>query len=300
MGVLDRLKKGCVKWKKVSLKGKHKFDHVLNCNYVVDLCSNELGLELVNVAGIDIVDRNAVMIKSILWRIMRYQSIKILSDLQFGGKFKNVNNAEITKWCNQKLTEAFGDKMRCKLIKRLTDTQLTTGIYYLELIRAIMPNAIKEELINLDVPPLNVKSIRTEFSLQDKHYKKRRENLIYCTTIIRRYGVDLFVNLDDMLRLESRAVVSILAALMTISLSEKHILTKEKEEEQGDNIEVSRILYDVAHVGKSAAEDDVKTLKKEKEKANTSKKIKTKDPDDSNTRKSSTKRSKSKSPSPKP
>merc|ERR1712129_129899 len=135
---------------------------------------------------------------------------------------------------------------RCKLIKRLADTQLTTGLYYLELIRAIMPNAIKEDLIHLDVPPLNVKSIRTEFSLQDKDYKKRRENLIYCTTIIRRYGVDLFVNLDDMLRLESRAVVSILAALMTISLSEKHILSKSK-----DDIEVSTMMYDVAHVGKN-------------------------------------------------
>merc|ERR1712113_1340055 len=120
--------------------------------------------------------------------------------------------------------------MKCKLIKKLNDISLTTGIYYLELIRCIMPNVININLINYHVPTLS-SSIKKDFNLHDKYYKKRKQNLKYCMTIIRRFGVDLFINVDDLFRLESRAVVSILAALMTISLSEQHIFNKAEDEE---------------------------------------------------------------------
>ena len=234
--VLDRLKRGCVSWKKVHLKVRHKFDHVVNCNYVVETIKKQLGLKMVNVSGMDIVDKNNLIIKSILWRIMRYQSVKILSDLQFGSNVNKVNNTEITKWCNEKLTLTFGDGVRCKQIKKLNDSSLTTGIYYLELIRAIRPSAIDDDLVNLDVPPMS-SQIKKDFKLHDKHYKKRRQNLKYAMTIIRRYGVDLFINVDDLFRLESRAVVSMLAAVMTISLSQEKIAHDEEEEEEEEQEE---------------------------------------------------------------
>jgi len=227
--VLDRLKKGSVEWKRVHLKVRHKFDHVINCNYVVDVCQKQLGLKFVNISGMDVVDKNNSIIKSLLWQIMRYQSVKILSDLQFGSKIDKVNNSEIIKWCNAKLVEAFDKNIKCKQIKRLNDSSLSTGLYYLELIRSIMPNSIDESLINYNVPPLS-SQIKKDFHLHDKHYKARRENLKYCMTIIRRYGVDLFINVDDLFRLEQRAVVSILAALMTIALSQQHLINKEEEE----------------------------------------------------------------------
>merc|ERR1712113_115325 len=138
--------------------------------------------------------------------------------------------------------------MKCKLIKKLNDISLTTGIYYLELIRCIMPNVININLINYHVPTLS-SSIKKDFNLHDKYYKKRKQNLKYCMTIIRRFGVDLFINVDDLFRLESRAVVSILAALMTISLSQEKLKQKEdknddanEEEEEQKDIDID-ILY---------------------------------------------------------
>merc|ERR1719162_1078049 len=184
---------------------------------------------MVNVAGMDIVDKNPSMIKSILWRVMRYQSVKILSDLQFGSNASLANNSEIVKWCNARLTECFGAALRCKLIKNLSDSSLTTGVYYLELMRSVLPRAVDESMINLSVAPLSY-SIKKDWHLHDKHYAKRKENLKYAMTLIRRYGVDLFINVDDLFRLEQRAVVSILAALMTIALSRQHIQEEQEKE----------------------------------------------------------------------
>eukprot|EP01084_Bolivina_argentea_P097220 174793_1 len=125
--ILDKLKRGCVQWKKAQLKVKHKFDRVVNCNYAIDLCEKKLGFHFVNVSGTDIVDHNKNMINSILWRLMRYQSVKILADLQFGGKNSTdqVTNSDIIKWCNEKLTIS-QNKMKCKKIKSLNDSSLTT------------------------------------------------------------------------------------------------------------------------------------------------------------------------------
>merc|ERR1712013_329976 len=169
------------------------------------------------------------MIKSILWRVMRYQSVKILSDLQFGSNVSKVNNGAIVKWCNARLTSSFGDAVRCKLIKNLSDWSLTTGVYYLELMRSVLPRAVDEALMNVSVAPLSY-SIKKDYHLHDKFYAKRKENLKYAMTLIRRYGVDLFINVEDLFRLEPRAVVSILAAVMTIALSREHIREEQEKE----------------------------------------------------------------------
>jgi len=236
----------------------------------------------------DIVDKNTNSIKSILWRVMRYQSIKILSDLQFGSNVNKVNNAEIVKWCNQKLAETLGANIRCKQIKKLNDSSLTTGLYYLELIRAIMPNAINDDFVNLNVAPIT-SSIKKDFNLHDKHYKKRKENLKYSMTIIRRFGVDLFINVEDLFRLESRAVLSILAAVMTISLSQKHIKEEGEEQEQENKdkqdlfIQYDKIEDDEQQNNQKEHEqeqdeqnydDNIPTSKKDKNVSPTPKKIK--------------------------
>ena len=47
-----------------------KFKKVENCNYAVNI-GKEIGLSLVNIGGVDIVDRAKKLILAIIWQLMR-------------------------------------------------------------------------------------------------------------------------------------------------------------------------------------------------------------------------------------
>lgn len=53
--IIDRIKKNSVKWKRVRTNIKSPFDKTINCNYVINLCQQQLKMEFVNVGGEDIV-----------------------------------------------------------------------------------------------------------------------------------------------------------------------------------------------------------------------------------------------------
>ena len=66
--------------KKVNLKTplKIKFKKAENCNYAV-VVGKQMKFSLVNVGGVDIMDGNKKLILSIIWQLMRYHTIKILT-----------------------------------------------------------------------------------------------------------------------------------------------------------------------------------------------------------------------------
>eukprot|EP00486_Rosalina_sp_Unknown_P003993 CAMPEP_0201572722 /NCGR_PEP_ID=MMETSP0190_2-20130828/16136_1 /ASSEMBLY_ACC=CAM_ASM_000263 /TAXON_ID=37353 /ORGANISM="Rosalina sp." /LENGTH=932 /DNA_ID=CAMNT_0047998835 /DNA_START=103 /DNA_END=2904 /DNA_ORIENTATION=- len=209
--ILERSQRGCINWKKMRKTIRHKFDKVANCNYVYDVMKGKFPFSLVGIAGPDIVDGRQKYIHTILWQIMRYQATKKLSELSFGGK--EVTDADILKWSKE--TFAKSQNPKCQCAKSFRDRGLTTCLFYLELMKVICDEGtVKDELINYDVPPLTSSS-------DDNMMSERVANARYAISLIRMHGGDIFVLPEDLVIMDSKAVLSAYAAIMTVDYEKR-------------------------------------------------------------------------------
>eukprot|EP01083_Nonionella_stella_P072099 194180_1 len=211
--LLDKSQPGCVSWRNVRKKIRHKFDKVNNCNLVMKICDEELGFSLVGMAGSDIVDGNDKFINSLLSQLMRCYATRQLSAALFkNAKSKKVvTDADILQWVNLTIAE-FGDA-QSKEITSFKDRVLSTCIIYIELLAAIKPDEVDLGLCNYDVKPLvNNKVI-------DKQHHERSQNALYSITLIRKFGGELFVIPNYLCQMEYKSVLGVFAAIMTISMT---------------------------------------------------------------------------------
>ena len=68
--VMDRVQPGVVSWRKVNMNPTSKFKKVENANYAV-VIGKQMHFVLVNVGGVDIVDKNKKLILAIIWQLMQ-------------------------------------------------------------------------------------------------------------------------------------------------------------------------------------------------------------------------------------
>eukprot|EP01084_Bolivina_argentea_P105525 188962_1 len=206
--LLDKSKPGCVKWRNVRKhkKCRHKFDKLNNCNMFMKLCK-EFNFSMVGMAGSDIVDANEKLIHSLLLQLMRFYSMKQLSLLLF--KNAIVTDNDILKWVNVKINEC--DCVKSKPITSFKDKILSTCIFYIELLKTVKPNSVDLTLCNYDVKPLK------NLKIKDKQKIKRIQNAIMTITLIRKFGGELFVGPNHLCCMENKAILSVFAAIMTIS-----------------------------------------------------------------------------------
>ena len=101
--VMDKVEPGIVSWGKVNMNPKNKFKRVENCNYAVTL-GKQMKFSMVNIGGLDIVDKNKKLILGIIWQLMRRHTINILTHLTPGDKL--VEDKEITAWANSKVKDS--------------------------------------------------------------------------------------------------------------------------------------------------------------------------------------------------
>jgi plastin-1 len=222
--ILDKVKPGCVDWDKVRdrehKKIRHKFDMMGNCNYAMKLAKDVFKLKLMSAGGEDLHGGNQKVIHSFLWQVMRYQAIQTLSSLSFDGK--EISEDDILLWANEtivkcgELADAEEHPAKSEPISNFKDKQLTTACFYLDIIRVIMPGAVKPELINYDL-----EAAKGGRDLGDEEtVKKRLMNARYAMTLARREGAELFILAEDLVAMEQKAVLSMFAALMTIAYGE--------------------------------------------------------------------------------
>lgn len=69
LSLIDKILPKTVDWNKFSTKYSSRVHKIQNCNYVIELCQQKLGLKIVNISGMDIVDKNINLSLSILWQI---------------------------------------------------------------------------------------------------------------------------------------------------------------------------------------------------------------------------------------
>lgn len=77
---IDKLEPGLVDFRRVNQAPKSKYHRIENGNYVIELCK-AMELRLTAIGGMDVVDGNAKLVHAVLFQMLRYGTLKMLSSL---------------------------------------------------------------------------------------------------------------------------------------------------------------------------------------------------------------------------
>uniref|UniRef100_G3T2F5 Plastin 1 n=1 Tax=Loxodonta africana TaxID=9785 RepID=G3T2F5_LOXAF len=160
-----------------------------NCNYAVEL-GKDAKFSLVGIAGQD-NEGNATLTLALVWQLMRRYTLNVLSDL---GEGEKVNDEIIIKWVNQTLKNA----NKKTSISSFKDKSISTSLPVLDLIDAIEPNAVRQEMIK-----------REDLSDEDK-----LNNAKYAISVARKIGARIYALPDDLVEVKPKMVMTVFACLM--------------------------------------------------------------------------------------
>ncbi|XP_030430359.1 plastin-1 [Gopherus evgoodei] len=162
-----------------------------NCNYAVEIGKTKAKFSLVGIAGQDLNDGNATLTLALVWQLMRRYTLNVLSDL---GEGEKVNDDIIIKWVNQTLANA----NKKTSITSFKDKSISTSLPVLDLIDAIAPKAIRQEMVK-----------REDLSEQDK-----LNNAKYAISVARKIGARIYALPDDLVEVKPKMVMTVFACLM--------------------------------------------------------------------------------------
>ncbi|EAW78966.1 plastin 1 (I isoform), isoform CRA_b [Homo sapiens] len=162
-----------------------------NCNYAVELGKNKAKFSLVGIAGQDLNEGNSTLTLALVWQLMRRYTLNVLSDL---GEGEKVNDEIIIKWVNQTLKSA----NKKTSISSFKDKSISTSLPVLDLIDAIAPNAVRQEMIR-----------RENLSDEDK-----LNNAKYAISVARKIGARIYALPDDLVEVKPKMVMTVFACLM--------------------------------------------------------------------------------------
>jgi plastin-1 len=191
--VLDKIQKGLVAWNKVNLVAPNKFKQVENCNYCVVL-GKQLKFSLVNVGGADIFEGAKKMILSIVWQSMRYQQLKILSEL--GAGRGEITDKDIIAWANAKVRQSGRAK---GAIHSFRDPSLSDSLFLLDLVHAVEPRAVNWDMMT-----------------QDKTDDAKASNAKYAISCAQKIGATVFLTYEDIVEVKPKMMMTFVASLMLV------------------------------------------------------------------------------------
>ncbi|XP_054610393.1 plastin-3-like isoform X1 [Dunckerocampus dactyliophorus] len=161
-----------------------------NCNYAVEL-GKGAKFSLVGIGGQDLNDGNSTLTLALVWQLMRRYTLNVLEGL---GEGQKVNDDVIVKWVNKKLSEA-GKRTKISSFK---DREISSSLAVLELIDAIQPGSINNELIKTG-----------HLSEEDK-----LENAKYAISMARKIGARVYALPEDLVEVKPKMVMTVFACLM--------------------------------------------------------------------------------------
>ncbi|KYO33911.1 plastin-1 [Alligator mississippiensis] len=162
-----------------------------NCNYAVELGKTKAKFSLVGIGGQDLNEGNRTLTLALVWQLMRRYTLKVLSDL---GEGEKVNDDVIIKWVNQTLANA----NKKTSITSFKDRSISTSLPVLDLIDAIAPKAIRQEMVK-----------REDLSDEDK-----LNNAKYAISVARKIGARIYALPDDLVEVKPKMVMTVFACLM--------------------------------------------------------------------------------------
>ncbi|KAI9385600.1 hypothetical protein POPTR_011G086500v4 [Populus trichocarpa] len=195
--VLDKVSPGSVNWKHASKPPiKMPFRKVENCNQVVRI-GRQLKFSLVNVAGNDIVQGNKKLLLAFLWQLMRYNMLQLLKNLRSHSQGKEITDADILKWANNKIKQTG----RTSKIENFKDKSLSSGIFFLELLRAVEPRVVNWNLVT-----------------KGESDEEKRLNATYIISVTRKLGCSIFLLPEDIMEVNQKMILTLAASIMYWSL----------------------------------------------------------------------------------
>ncbi|ONK72517.1 uncharacterized protein A4U43_C04F20240 [Asparagus officinalis] len=190
---IDKISPGIVSWKMASKPPiKMPFRKVENCNQVVKI-GKQLKFSLVNVAGNDIVQGNKKLILAFLWQLMRYNILQLLKNLKFHSHEKEITDADILKWANNKVKDS-GKSLRMESFK---DKTLSNGIFFLELLSAVEPRVVNWSLVT-----------------KGESGEEKKMNATYIISVARKLGCSIFLLPEDILEVNQKMMLTLTASIM--------------------------------------------------------------------------------------
>eukprot|EP00301_Raphidiophrys_heterophryoidea_P001224 c10597_g1_i1.p1 GENE.c10597_g1_i1~~c10597_g1_i1.p1 ORF type:complete len:1098 (-),score=359.91 c10597_g1_i1:307-3600(-) len=196
--VLDKLNPGSVDWAKVAAKRPlAKFLKLQNTMYVIKLCK-VMEVNIGNIDGQNIEEGHKLFTLSVVWQLMRYHIERVLQALSSTGS--PITEQEVLAWANTKISES-GKKTMAKSFK---DPALRNGIFFLDLMNALKPGVVDEDLVS-----------------HGDSVDGFRQNAKYAISIARKLGASVFICLDDIVCVRPKWVFTFVAALMATTTPAK-------------------------------------------------------------------------------
>ncbi|KAJ6329511.1 hypothetical protein OIU77_011061 [Salix suchowensis] len=200
--VLDKVSPGSVNWKLASKPPiKMPFRKVENCNQVIQI-GKDLCFSLVNVAGNDIVQGNKKLILAYLWQLMRFTMLQLLKNLRYHSSHsrgKEITDADILKWANNKVKKA-GRTSRMESFK---DKNLSNGIFFLELLSAVEPRVVNWTVVT-----------------KGETDEDKKLNATYIISVARKLGCSIFLLPEDIIEANQKMILTLSASIMYWSLQQ--------------------------------------------------------------------------------
>jgi len=188
--LFDKISPGIVDWKRVNKNPPNTYKKLENCNYCIEL-GKKLNFSLVGIQGNDIMNANKTLTLGLIWQMMRFNVISILTDLGGG---KKISDAEILAWANSKIS-AHGK------ISSFHDPSLKTGVLLILLIDAVRPGSVEHGLIE-----------------RDGSDKSNLLNAKYAISLARKQGAVVFALPEDIVEVKNKMIMTFLAGLMAVDM----------------------------------------------------------------------------------
>lgn len=200
--VLDKISSGSVNWKTASKPPiKMPFRKVENCNQVIEIGKN-LNFSLVNVAGNDFVQGNKKLILAYLWQLMRFSMLQLLKNLRShsqGKAGKEMTDADILNWANRKVKKAG----RTSQMESFKDKNLSSGIFFLELLSAVEPRVVNWSL-----------------ATKGETEEDKKLNATYIISVARKLGCSIFLLPEDIMEVNQKMILTLTACIMYWSMQQ--------------------------------------------------------------------------------
>lgn len=200
--VFEKIEKGIVAWQSVNLVAPNKFKQVENCNYCVVL-GKQLKFSLVNIGGADIFEGAKKLILSIIWQSMRYQQLKLLSELAHGGA--EITDKDIVDWANAKVRT--GGRLKRQIVA-FRDTTLSDALYLLDLVHAVEPRAVNWEQVAQG---------------DETDNDEKAGNAKYAISCAQKIGAAVFLTYEDIVEVKPKMMMTFVASLMSLDMHNHHV-----------------------------------------------------------------------------
>lgn len=180
--VFDRIKPGCVEWKKVDKVSTNKFKKLVNCNECVD-AAKKCGFHIVGIGGTDIHEGNKKLVLAIVWQMMRSHTLTVL-----GGK----SEEDLIAWTNEKV--GWTDK-----VVNFKDKKLKNSLFFIELMAKMEPRAVDWDIVN-----------------KENDDQAIENNAKYAISIARKLGATIFLVWEDIRDVNQKMTLTFVAALYDV------------------------------------------------------------------------------------